>query len=65
MLGEKNMYYRALQSFCGAISMSKGEERVICDQQIASDLLVSGYIEVVETKLDNKKQKRCRKGKKS
>ena len=59
------MYYKALQSFCGTISMSKGEKRVICDQRIASDLLASGYIEVVTEKTENKNQKKCRKGKKS
>lgn len=46
--------YRALKSFCGAVSMEKGEEKVIYDQRIVSDLIKAGYIEEITVKTKSK-----------
>ena len=40
--------YRALVSFCGQITMSKGSEREINNKELAKDLLKAGYIEEVK-----------------
>ena len=39
------MMYKALISFTGLISMTKGDVREISDISLASDLLKAGYIE--------------------
>lgn len=39
------MIYRALKSFCGRVSMQRGEEKEITDKKVISDLLRVGYIE--------------------
>lgn len=41
------MAYKALKSFSGLVSMRKGEEREIEDQEVVKDLLRAGYIEEV------------------
>lgn len=41
--------YRALVTFFGKISMTKGQEKEITDKEIAKDLLHAGYIEEVKT----------------
>lgn len=41
------MAYKALKSFSGLVSMRRGEERDIKDQEIVKDLLRAGYIEEV------------------
>ncbi len=41
------MAYKALKSFSGLVSMRKGEERDIEDQEVVKDLLRAGYIEEV------------------
>jgi len=40
--------YRALESFSGLISMYKGEEKVIDNQDIIDDLIRANYIEEVK-----------------
>lgn len=40
--------FKALTSFSGAISMSRGETRAINDENIIKDLLKAGYIENIE-----------------
>ena len=54
--------YRALISFSGKFSMSKGQIREIKDKEIITDLLKAGYIEEIkstkaETKPIKKKDK--------
>lgn len=44
------MKFRALVSFCGVVTMGKGEIAEITDKAIYEDLLQAGYIEKVETK---------------
>ena len=45
------MMYKALVSFCGAVSASQNSIIEISDAEIANDLLNAGYIEEVkETK---------------
>lgn len=41
--------YKALVSFSGKLSMSKGQIREIEDKEIIKDLLNAGYIEEVKT----------------
>ena len=48
------MKVRALVSFSGLVSMSKGEVKEIRDKDIVADLLRAGYIEQIE-KPKNKK----------
>jgi hypothetical protein len=49
--------YKALTSFSGLISMSKGEVREIKDKEIVKDLLQAKFIEEIKnTKKDNKKK---------
>ncbi len=43
------MKVKALRSFSGALSMSRGEERDITDTVILDDLLKAGYVETAET----------------
>lgn len=40
--------YKALKSFCGKVSMKKGEIKPIDDVNIANDLLFAGYIEEIK-----------------
>ena len=42
------MKYRALVSFSGLVSMSKGQVGEINDKNIVADLLQAGYIEPIE-----------------
>lgn len=44
------MRYKALVSFAGAVTMSKGEIRNLTDSLVVSDLLEAKYIAPVETK---------------
>ena len=46
--------YKALISFSGIVSMSKGQVREIEDKEIIKDLLNAGYIEEVKTKTEPK-----------
>ena len=50
------MFFKALKSFCGLVSMAEGEVREISDLAIAKDLLKAGYIEKV--KKEEKKKKK-------
>lgn len=45
--------YKALKSFCGKVSMKKGETKDIDDKNVIKDLLNAGYIE--EIKNESKK----------
>lgn len=45
--------YKALKSFCGKVSMKKGETKDIDDKNVIEDLLNAGYIE--EIKNESKK----------
>lgn len=42
------MMYKALRTFSGIISMSKGQIREISDKTIINDLIKAGYIEAVQ-----------------
>ena len=42
------MKIEALVSFCGALSMAKGEVRDCGDMAVVSDLLDAGYVREVE-----------------
>ena len=44
------MMYKALISFTGLISMTKGDVREISDISLARDLLKAGYIEEIKEK---------------
>lgn len=41
--------FKALISFSGKVSMSKGQVKEIKDKEIIKDLLKAGYIEEVKT----------------
>ena len=43
--------FKALKSFCGKVSMKKGETKDINDKNIIKDLLNSGYIEEVKDEI--------------
>lgn len=45
--------YRALKSFCGKVTMYKGEVKAITDKAVIADLTKAGYIEEIKSK--NKK----------
>ena len=51
------MVYKALVSFTGLVSMTKGESREISDSSIACDLLKAKYIEEVKPKTTKTKGK--------
>lgn len=40
--------YKALKSFCGRVTMHKGETRELTDKTVITDLLRAGYIEEVQ-----------------
>ena len=40
--------YKALKSFCGKVSMRRGEVKAISDPIIVKDLLRAGYIEEIK-----------------
>lgn len=40
--------FKALKSFCGKVSMKKGETKDINDEEVIKDLLNAGYIEEVK-----------------
>lgn len=47
--------YRALTTFCGVISMRKGEVKAIENESVAADLVRAGYVEKVEKETKKKK----------
>ena len=51
------MKIKAKTSFCGALTMSKGETREYSDQAVLADLLKARYIEEVVTEPVEKKTK--------
>lgn len=44
------MKVKAKISFCGALTMAKGETLPIDDNKVVDDLIEAGYVEVVEEK---------------
>lgn len=40
--------YKALKTFCGKVSMHKGETRNLTDKTVINDLLKAGYIEEMQ-----------------
>lgn len=51
------MMYRALKSFCGNVTMRRGEVKAITDKNVVADLLRAGYIVEVKTEKPQKKEK--------
>lgn len=49
------MMYKALVSFCGAVSASQDSVIEISDAEIANDLLNAGYIEEIQKTKKGKK----------
>ena len=49
------MKIEALTSFCGALSMAKGEVREYSNENVLSDLLSSGYVREVVKDAGQKK----------
>ncbi len=43
------MRVRALKSFCGAVTMRRGQEAELADSPVLTDLLLAGYIEILHT----------------
>ena len=43
------MRVRALKSFCGAVTMRRGQEMELADSPVLADLLRAGYIEILHT----------------
>ena len=43
------MRVRALKSFCGAVTMRRGQETELADSPVLTDLLRAGYIEILHT----------------
>ncbi len=50
LLGGDSMKVKALTSFSGIVTMTKGEEAEIKDKETYNDLLNAGYIEDVKSK---------------
>lgn len=50
------MKVKALKTFCGVITMYKGEERDCVDSPVLRDLLKCGYVEKVQEKTNKKQQ---------
>ena len=48
--------YKAIKSFSGVISMTKGQEKDITDKAIIEDLLHAGYIEEVKAEVKEVKK---------
>ena len=48
--------FKALKSFCGKVSMKKGEVKDINDEDIANDLLNAGYIEKIKEEIKEVKE---------
>ena len=47
------MKIKAKISFCGGLTMAKGEEKEIKNNKIVDDLIEAGYVEVIEEKNQN------------
>ena len=50
------MLYRALKTFCGKVTMHKGQEKAITDESVVADLIRAGYIEEVKPQKKNKEK---------
>lgn len=48
--------YKALKTFCGKVSMYKGQEKAITDKSAVADLIRAGYIEEVKPQKKNKEK---------
>ena len=56
------MKVKALKSFSGAVSMSRGQEKEISDKYLLSDLLNAGYVvEAKDTETAEKPKKKAKK----
>ncbi|MGG3623859.1 hypothetical protein ABES25_09940 [Bacillus gobiensis] len=51
------MKVKALVSFSGIVTMTKGEEKEISNKEIYQDLLKANYVEEVKVKLNKRKVK--------
>lgn len=51
------MKIKAKISFCGALTMAKGETLPIDDNKVVDDLIEAGYVEVVEEKEPEQEKK--------
>ena len=40
--------YKALKSFCGIVTMRRGETRELTDKTVINDLIKAGYIEEMQ-----------------
>lgn len=49
------MKIEAITSFCGVLSMAKGEVRECSDEAVLADLISAGYIKEVREDPDQKK----------
>lgn len=49
------MKIEAITSFCGVLSMAKGEVREYSDEAVLADLISAGYIKEVRADPDQKK----------
>lgn len=47
--------YKALKSFCGIVTMHRGETRELTDKTVINDLTKAGYIEKVQPAEKQKK----------
>lgn len=59
------MKIEALKSFCGVLSMAKGEVREYSNETVLADLTASGYVIEVTENSDQKKVTRKRSVKKN
>lgn len=50
------MRVKAIESFCGLVSMAAGQEGEIADKAILQDLLRCGYVEEVKEQKKEKKK---------
>ena len=60
------MRVRALKSFCGAVTMRRGQEMELADPSVLADLLRAGYVEILhaEDALPDAEQESTKKPKK-
>ena len=55
------MKVKALRSFSGVVSMSRGQEMDIQDEFILNDLMKAGYVEPLEENEEDKPKKKSKK----
>lgn len=52
------MKVRALLSFCGTVSMGRGEVADVTDKAVLDDLLQAGYVEEVKKQKEKEPEKK-------